>query len=235
MDIGFKETITVVSTYLVGVAACFLFGYWGAFNINVLELGSLIDLAKLAIFPLLASLAFFIAGIIAAELMFKSPFPVVPRLAISDATPRIARWRVFAAFKITAITLVTIFFPEPGKWFVVAFLISSLSSAFHHIDALEKIVSDPSTRALALYCLLLLPGTSFAYGRLEAFQIKSDNPTRTVDVIRSKVALTATPKKPVAYLGYVGGNHVLYESTTGQVVFLKQKDENPLFIQPHYR
>jgi hypothetical protein len=230
MDIGYKEKIAATTTYLLGIAACFLFGYWGAFNINILELGSFADLAKLAIFPLLASLAFFVAGIIGAEMLFKSPFPVVIN---TDQTNR--RGSIFTSIKIAAIVAVAIFFPEPGKWFVVAFLVSSLSSALHQVGALAKIVPDPPTRALTLYFLLLLPGISFAYGRVEAFLIKSDNPTRTVDIGRSKVALTATPKKPVAYLGYVGGNHVLYESVTGQVVFLKQKDENPLFIQPHYR
>jgi len=46
MNFGIKEAFAVVVPYLIAVGACYLFGYWGAFHINVLEFISFADLAS---------------------------------------------------------------------------------------------------------------------------------------------------------------------------------------------
>lgn len=230
----FKEKIVAASSFGIAVAASYLFGYWGAFNVNVLELGSLADIAKLATFPLLASLTFLLAGVFTSDVLQGD------RLSPGGGndTPigrfGLKYWRAIVAIQIITITLIAIFSPEPGKWFAVAVLISLLSTPFSHSDAIIELIPDPKLRSKVLFLVLLLPPISFAYGRLDAYLVKGGHPPRIVDVGRSKLELREEQDKRVAYLGRVGEIDVLFESLTGSIVLLKQSDETPLFITPRY-
>lgn len=230
----YKEKLTVASSFGVFVASCFLFGYWGAFNINILELGSISDLAKLAFFPLLTSLVFFLAGTLVTDVLHSHRFPAGGGNTTPVGKFGIKHWRKFVALIITSAAFVAILAPEPYKWVVFALLVSLLSTPLSHADAIIERIPDPQLRAKLLYLALLLPAVAFGYGRIDAYLVKKGLAPRTVDIVRSKLALKETATRPVAYLGYAGGLNILYESLSGQVVFVKQKDENPLFIVPHY-
>jgi hypothetical protein len=67
-QVSHAAALAYTTPCLLAVAACYLFGYWGFFGINVLEFVSFADLAKLAVYPLLASLLFAALGIVVAEL-----------------------------------------------------------------------------------------------------------------------------------------------------------------------
>ncbi len=54
MNLGIRDVIAVGVPYLIAVGACYMFGYWGTFHINVLEFISFADVAKLAILCLSA-------------------------------------------------------------------------------------------------------------------------------------------------------------------------------------
>lgn len=243
MQIGLKEMVAIAVPYLVAVAACFQFGYWGAFNVNVLELVSFADIAKLAVYPLLASLVFILAGVLVAEILQSPHLP-----SGGGANTNLGRfgrkhWRWLVAVQVLVIMALSLFGPDRVKWFLVAFLVASLSTPLSHVESLIELLPNPKWRATSLFILLLLPGfillllpgLGFAYGRQEAFLVKTGFPARVVDVTRSKLPLSSDTKNPVSYLEFVGGIHVLYEAQSGQVVFLKQRDETPLFITPRHR
>jgi hypothetical protein len=230
----FKEKITAASSFGVLVAACYLFGYWGSFNINILELGSLADLVKLATFPLLTSLLFLLAGTFATDILQGHHLPPGGGNNTPIGRFGLKYWRVAVAIQISFIALAAIFGPEPSKWFLVAFLVALLSTPLSHADVIIELIPDPKLRSKVLYLALLLPPASFGYGRLDAHLVKKGQPTRVVDVARSKLELKETEEKRVAYLGRAGEIDVLYESLTGTIVLAKQADDNPLFIIPRY-
>jgi hypothetical protein len=230
----FKEKITTASSFGILVAACYLFGYWGAFNINILELGSLADLAKLASFPLLTSLLFLLAGTFATDILQGHRLPSGGGNSTPIGQFGLKHWRVIVAMQVSCIALVATFGPEPGKWFLVAFLVALLSTPLSHADVIIEFIPDPKLRNKVLYFALLLPPASFGYGRLDAHLVKEGHPTRVVDVARSKLELKETTAKRVAYLGRAGEIDVLYELLTGTIVLVKQPDDNPLFIIPRY-
>lgn len=230
-----KELLTTVIPYLVAVAAAYLFGYWGTFNINVLEFVSLADLAKLSIYPLLASLIFILVGLLTSQLLV-SP-KITPGGGADTTIGRIGRkyWRLFLGLQVVIICMVAIYGPEPRKWIVVAALVSLFSAPLSHLEFLIERIPNPRARMTSLLLVLLLPGIAFAFGRQEAFLIKSGHPNQTVDIKRSNLPFLEDATKPVAYLGFVGGTYILYETKTEQVVLLKQHDKSQLFLTSRKR
>jgi hypothetical protein len=230
-----KELLAAVIPYLVAVAAAYLFGYWGTFNINVLEFVSLADLAKLAVYPLLASLIFFLAGLLTSQFLV-SP-KVTPGGGANTTVGRIGRkyWRLFLGLQVVVICMMAIYGPEPRKWIVVASLVALFSAPLSHLEFLIERIPNPRARMTSLFLVLLLPGIAFAFGRQEAYLIKSGHPNQTVDIKRSNLPLSEDATKPVAYLGFVGGTYILYETKTEQLVLVKQQDNSQLYLTPRKR
>ncbi len=239
MNLGIKEAFAVGVPYFIAVGACYLFGYWGAFNINVLEFITFADVAKLAVYPLMVSLVFGLLGLLFVEVITPSYLPKDGSLFGSASGQRagIPMWcwkngRLIIALQILLIAYVAIYATEPRKWVIVAWLI--IFSGIPLLADLEKfieLVPNPRIRLSALLLLLSLPSFSFAYGRQQAFLVKTGASEQFVDVARSKLLLVNAAKNPVAYLGFLGGVYVLREAKTGQIVFVKQSDD-PLFLAP---
>lgn len=232
MNLGTKEVFAIGVPYLIAVGACYAFGYWGAFNINILEFISFADVAKLAVYPLMVSLIFGLVGVLFAELVYRPYLPPGGGSATKMGMFGKKHWRWLLVLQIWITALVAIYAPEPEKWFVVAMLVSLLSTPLSHLEKLIEIVPNPRVRATTLFMLLLLPTVSFAYGRQQAFLVKTGASKQFVDVVRSKLPLAGDEKNPVAYLGFLGSIYVLREAKTGQVIFAKQRDDTPLFLVP---
>ena len=232
MKLGTKEIVAFGVPYLVAVGACYLFGYWGAFQINVLEYISFADVAKIAVYPLVASVIFALAGVAISELVWGPYFP--PGGGNSTAIGRfgLKRWRWLVTAMLGLVVVIAIFGPEPRKWFLVASLVSLLSISLTYIEQVIEIFPNPRASKIAMYLFLLLPTTSFAHGREQAYLVKTGNADHFVDIQRSKLPLTVDEKNQVAYLGLLGNLYVLREGTTGHIVFVKQRDDSPLFLVP---
>lgn len=230
MNLGIRDVIAVGVPYLIAVGACYMFGYWGAFHINVLEFISFADVAKLAIYPLVASLVFFIAGVLVSELVFSPCLP--PGGGASSKVGQFGQkhWRWFVAIPICIAVAGAIYGREPWKWLAVAMLLSPLSIPLAHLEKLIEVIPNPHARHTTLYLLLLLPMMSFVHGRLDAFYVKTGASGQFVDVVRSKLPIENDENNRVAYLGYLGNVYVLREAKTGQLVLVKQSDDSPLFL-----
>ncbi len=237
MHFEFKEIIAVVVPYFIGVSALYLFGYWGAFNVNIFEYVGLSDIAKLSIYPLLASLVFVFvfSGFLIAELLISPVFP--PGGGNASAVGRFYQKyeRGLLAAMVALGVGAALFGQEPGRWFCIALIVGTFSSPLHRNEWIIRKVPDPRIRATLLSLALLLPGVSFAYGKLEAYLIKTGHPTNIVDVERSKLSLSADQKHPVSVLGFIGDTYVFFESKSGQVVYVKQFDSTPLYVTPKDR
>lgn len=233
MNFGTKEALAIGVPYLITVGACYLFGYWGAFHINVLEFISFTDVAKLAVYPLMASLAFTIAGVLTSEITRSPHLPSGGGNSSKVGQFGLKHWRWLLVLQICITVLVAIYAPEPGKWFVIAMLVSLFSTPLTHIEKLIEVIPNPRARNTTLFLVLLLPSISFAYGRQQAFLIKIGMSEQFVDVVRSKLPIASDEKNSVAYLGFLGSVYVLREAKTGQIVFVKQRDDSPLFLVPN--
>jgi len=234
MRLDLKEIIAIAVPYFVVVSAAYLFGYWGAFNMNVLEYIGFADIAKISVFPLLASLAYVVAGFLISEFLHSSRLP--PGGGANTAVGRFGRkhWRGLLGIQVLLIVLLSIFGQDPWQWFSVALLIGLFGTPLSHVEQVIQLLPEPRVRSAILFYLLFLPCISFAYGRLEAHVVKTGHPTNVIDVERSKLPLKEDAKHPVCYLGLVGGVYVLFESLSGQVVFVQQ-GSTTLYVTPKPR
>lgn len=232
MKLGTKEIVAFGAPYLVAVGACYLFGYWGAFQINVLEYISFADVAKIAIYPLVASIIFALAGVAISELVCGPHLPPGGGNNTTIGRFGLKHWRLLVAAVLVLVVVIAIFGAEPRKWFLVASLVSLLSVSLTHIEQIIEIFPNPRARKIAMYLFLLLPTSSFAYGREQAYLVKTGNADHFVDIARSKLPLTVDEKDQVAYLGLLGNLYVLRDGVTGHIVFVKQRDDFPLFLAP---
>jgi hypothetical protein len=230
---NYKNYVVFAVPYGAVVASLYLFGFWGSFHVNVLEFVGLSDLIKLAIYPLFISLASLLVGYILVEFFWGSALP--PGGGADSPNGRFGKkhWRYLIGGYLIIIFAVAIFGPSPEKWFLVAVLVSFLSTPLTHLQIFIDIIPNPRARRSMLFLLILVAGIAFYYGTYNAHLAKSGRGSLLVDVSRSKLSLQHEPKKPVVYLGYVSGYFVLLESASGAVVFVKAKDDTPVFLLPN--
>ncbi len=235
MRFEFKEILVVVVPYFGAVAACYLFGYWGAFNVNILEYVGFADIAKLSIYPLLASLAFVLSGYLISELLAAPTLPVGGGNDTPIGRFGLKHGRVLLALMVALGAGVVLFGQEPWRWFFVALVGGTFSTPLQRSEWFIEKIPDPKVRATLLSLALLLPGLSFAFGRMDSHLVKAGHPANVVDVGRSKLQLSDDPKYPVSLLGFVGGTYVLFEAKSGQVIYVRRSDSTTLYVAPKAR
>jgi hypothetical protein len=230
MAINTKELLSLSVPYFIAVGACYLFGYWGAIGVNVLEFIGFADIVKLAVYPLVAGMIFTALGAVFSEITTGKHLPV----GGGEHTPVGRFGRRFArpilAAALLGIFAIYIFAAEPFKWFAIAFLVMLFSAPLSHLEPIISALPNPKVRLLLLQVTLFLPTLAFAYGRMDIYLTTKLISAKTVDVARSKLPLASEAKFPVVYLGLLGTTFVLRETKSGQLVLVKQKDDSPLFL-----
>lgn len=229
-DILYKKLAPLVILYGCVVSLLYLFGYWGAFKINIMEFIGLQDFAKLSLYPLAGAFISLLIGVALAKLF---TFKELPPGGASDSGFRqfgLKHWRILVALNLVLIVLIIVFVPYESKWIVIASLISLLSVPICHLEYFISAIPNSKIRATILFLLLLLGGIAFAHGKIEAELIKTKGARQVVDVDRSKLKLKSNNQNPVSFLGYLAGYFVLYESATQNIVFIKGSDSIQIFF-----
>lgn len=230
MNLSTKDIWAIGAPFLVAVGGCYLFGYWGALEINVLEFVGFTDLAKLSLYPLLVATAFFFVGVAWNELTLGE------RLAPGGgAETRIGKfgrrhWKALLSLNLLAIALIAILGPEPSRWFIVALLLVIYGTALSHVEWIIDAIPNPRVRGTLLQILVALPALAFANGRYEAYSAIQLRSAKTIEVARSGLPLVSDLSSPVLYLGLLGETYVLRETKTGKTVLVKRRDDTPLFL-----
>ncbi len=232
MKFGTKEIVAIGVPYLVAVGACYLFGYWGAFRINVLEYISFADVAKIALYPLIVSVGFIFVGVALPELACGASLRSGGgrETVIGQFILRYIRFFVIGIIFI--IITLAIFGPEPHKWQTIAGLLCLFSIWLANSEKVIEIIPDAKFRNILIFLLVALPTFGFAYGRTDAYFVKKGYADNFIDIARSNLPLIDDGKNRVAYLGLLGNLYVLREGKTGHIVFVKQRDDSPLFLVP---
>lgn len=157
MNLGIRDAIALGVPYLIAVGACYMFAYWGAFHINVLEFISFADVAKPAVYPLVGSLVFLMAGFLFNQVVFLPYFP--PGGGSSSAVGKFGQkhWRWLIAIQICIAVAGAIYGREPGKWFAVAMLLSPLSIPLATLKNLLRFFQTrvPDLRQCTCCCFFL--------------------------------------------------------------------------------
>lgn len=167
----YKKYLSFAVPYGVAVSLLYLFGYWGYFDLNVLEFIGFAEIAKLALYPLLGSLVLLLIAFVFSEMVSVK----LPPGGTITRTRQFGRkhWRGFIAIHLLLIVLSVIFLPAKGKWFVVALLVALSSTPMTHIDYFNVLLPNPKVRHTVLFLFLYTAAMAFAFGNLDA-QLKKD-------------------------------------------------------------
>jgi len=231
-DLPYKKYLFLAIPYSGALSFFYLYGYWGFFRINVLEFISLSDLAKLALFPFIASFVSLAITILPSQLLGWNLF--TPGAGAGTYIAKTGRkyWLYLVLLNFVLILLVFHIMPEPKKWFYIALLISLYSVFLTYSRFMVELISNPSVRGFISWCPVLALGLAFHAGNKEAYLIKTGHGHNLIDIERSKLPLKYDEKNPVAYLGHISEYFALYESATDNIVLVKTKEDVPLFIKP---
>jgi hypothetical protein len=231
MKFGTKEALAFGLPFLVGVGACYSFGYWSVFGLNVLEFISLVDVAKLAVYPLLAVLALQVIFSLWNEILLGPIFPPGGGAKTSVGNFLQTYWRQLIAAELMAAVVVVLYVPEGYKWYLASALLVTAGGRLTHVNWLISLIPNPRLRWALVVQLLFLPMLSFSYGRAHGNEVLNGRSSLVVDAKRSNLQIADDPAAPVIYVGYIGQTYVLLEKKTGLLVMVKQKDDDPIFLR----
>jgi len=160
------------SVYFLSVGILYLWGYWIAFEINILEYANLTDILKTTAYPIASVFVFFATGAIIGELIFPNtllPIVGVPNLKAAQLIKMISPF--IAAAYVVGTVLLWLLGPVE-KWNILPLLIA-IPAYFvaRRWEFLASLISNERTRSLLIFLLVALPGYSFGHGRLKATKI----------------------------------------------------------------
>ena len=144
-DIAFKKLASWAILYAVLVSFLYLFGYWGEFEINIMEFAGFQDLARISVYPLIGAFLSVLVGVSISKLLSFEKLP--PGGGGGSRFGRIVRkhWRLLVTLNIVLIIGIIHFFSSQSKWLIVAILLLVLNiiSLFHHFFRLPLHIMIP--------------------------------------------------------------------------------------------
>ncbi|WP_144289777.1 hypothetical protein [Ideonella sp. A 288] len=225
-----KDALSVALPFALAVGGAYSTGYWGYFHIDALQFVSLVDVAKLAVYPLLFLALSTILSATYVESAFGPGFEPG-----AGADTRVGRFlRKFARpltllnilLVVAALTLI----PDPFRWHVVSVLCVPLAGPLTHTLYFETLIPNARFRAILVGQVLLLPILAFAIGRGAAIRVDSGDSDLYVDAMRSSLPAYSSVSEPLVYIGKLGETYFVREPRTGKIVLFRLKDESQLVL-----
>lgn len=219
-----------VSAYLVVMGLLYQWGFWGPFNINILEYLGLADMVKPAALPLAPALLPFLVGLLMAHVgSTKGSLP--PGGGRNTATGKFLRryaGLLSALYVVTVLVLMSLGLPR--FWQVLPFLIAlPVALSLSHFTTLFSQVSDPNARYVVLLALSIALPMSFGQGRLRAQAIltgeRYDAVYSTVEGF--DVAPNAKPSERLRFLGYAGEHLFYFDPVNGGIAMEREGNKKP--------
>lgn len=226
INIDFKQITTLLVAYCAFISVLYLFGYWGSFDINILEYASLSDIVKMTAYPLLMSFIALAIGIVTVELSRGDGLPVgggndtyIAKLGFKYAK------RIVATALLLSVLLIH-FGTEPIYWLYGSMiLIFTISTALQSTTLAKRYAPNSFIMYAVLGVAIMLPIMSYYNGKNNAFLIKHGKDGNVIDINKSTLNIqTTNDSRQFMLLGFVSDVYFIYDTKSKQTIFLKQKD-----------
>jgi hypothetical protein len=159
--------IYLSSLYFIAVGVLYLWGYWAAFKINILEYAGLTDIIKTAAYPIASSFVSVIIGTLLGGIGRDSRND-----ELNWFQKQLKKWfGLIQTIYVGTLLIVFFFFPE-WKWLWLPYLIAlPLSLVLAKQRFFGSMMPNDNTRMIIAFLLAALPAIAFGNGRLKAMDI----------------------------------------------------------------
>lgn len=191
------------SLYFITVGVLYLWGYWGRFDVNILEYISLADVLKLTAYPIASTFIFLLLGAVIGELIVE---PLPPGGGRDTAIGRILnRFRSLIIFAYFAGTTALMIFGPETKWLILPMLFAlPIYNVVKARGVLADILPHDSARSVVLYLLAVLPTWAYGHGRLEATSLLEGREYRYLASSTTEGIKIGNPDEAKTRVKYVG-------------------------------
>jgi hypothetical protein len=218
------------SIYSVVAGTLYLWGYWSAFDINILQYIGLVDLAKSAAFPLISAVAGISIGAMLGQWASGDRLP-----AGGGADTPIGRFLQRNSKRLLALyvgtTLALLFVDHDGKWLVIPLLACpTFIFALHDAGALREVIPSQGMRNTVIAVLTVIICSAFGHGRIRAGEVIWGRSYFLVDQasIRRVDGVRITATGELRYLGHAGDYVFLY--ATDSSIQILRADAVPAMV-----
>ncbi|WP_433867494.1 hypothetical protein [Ralstonia wenshanensis] len=224
---------TAVLAYCWFVALCYLLAYWNSFGIDAFQYVGLLDVIKLPLrtLVLLIGAVAIATGLFWVELL-SDPNGVEqdePNEAVNRVVSKFVKYSFL--YFMAVVMVFTLLGNRPVRWLVAVFLLLPLVGILVNTFKIPKALPNSTARFIVSLFFWAVPLLAAYSGESDAQKIKEGNAGTLVEKVGVASGLLATEDHPIAYVGFLAGTFVVFETYTKSVVLLKQVDNAPLVLK----
>jgi hypothetical protein len=220
--------------YAIVVSSLYLWGYWGAFEVNILEYIGISEIVKAAIYPIASAFAFFAVGVVLGEVL--APTLHLPPGGGANTTVGKLLCRLAPILVTTYLLAVTILFlvGPVEKWRTLPVLFAiAVYLPLKSTDLLRSEFKSDGARSIVVFLIAAL--VPFAYGRgvLEANDVVEGKKFSysVADLPGLPVAATARPSERPRYVGKANDRYVFFDPVGKSTSFIATTELKTLTLK----
>lgn len=220
--------------YAIVVSSLYLWGYWGAFEVNILEYIGISEIVKSAIYPIASAFAFFAIGAVLGEAL--APTLHLPPGGGANTTVGKLLRRLAPILVTTYLLAVTLLFltGPVEKWRTLPVLFAiAVYLPLKSTDLLRSEFKSDGARSIVVFLIAAL--VPFAYGRgvLEANDVLEGKKFSysVADLPSLPVAATARASERPRYVGKANDRYVFFDPVGKSTSFIATTELKTLTLK----
>ncbi|MFM0240434.1 hypothetical protein [Paraburkholderia phytofirmans] len=226
---------TPVAAYALVLGMVYSFSFWGRFFINPLQFASAVDVAKIAAWPLSASVLMALTHFLISGLGFEewSVFTHVdgPLLLVEPKWLKTIAKIIWDGCFVALLLWLALSVSTPFRWFGIGFCAMVLiSKSIEKQSIIRKILPNYQIRSIAIFFTIFAPFVSIGVGAVSAETIKSGRASLILDEDQTTLPSTWRRGNPRQFVGTLGGYYVFY-SGDKSLAFFKPSDGQAITLK----
>jgi len=220
--------------YAIAVSSLYLWGYWGEFEVNILEYIGISEIVKAAIYPVASAFAFFAIGAVIGETL--APTQHLPPGGGANTTVGKLLRRLAPILVTTYLLAVTLFFlaGPVEKWRILPVLFAiAVYLPLKSTDLLRSEFKSDGARSIVIFLIATL--VPFAYGRgvLEANNVLEGKKYAYTVVELPNLPIPATTKasERPRYVGKASDWYVFFDPVSKSTSFIATSELKTLTLK----
>ena len=205
-----------IGLYAILIGILYSFAFWDRFFINPLQFASALDIAKVAAWPLTASVLVMFVNFLVSGVTDDDWKQFTHADFILTSIPRRLKliWKVLWMVGIALLLWWLLFdVATPARWFGIGMCVLLLvSGSIERQTLIRELIPSYSVRAPTISLAVLAPFFAIGAGALAGDTIKSGKGAFILDAGRSYLPATFDESKSHAFVGVLGSLYIFYSS-----------------------